>query len=162
MYKLLLGGELYLAPIPENAQVRRPIRWLHYNTNIGSFQRVLDIGTGTGEHLCCRTSSSELTRSNRNMGHVCAFSPDIVPNRRQTTTNPSVIREFADDHPSAVVIGTDLSPIQPTLVPPNLTFEIDDCCDEWMYNPESFDFIHVRGLYGCVADWDEFYGQALK
>ncbi|EEP79679.1 conserved hypothetical protein [Uncinocarpus reesii 1704] len=73
-----------------------------------------------------------------------------------------VSREFADDHPHAAVIGTDLSPIQPLSVPPNLSFEIDDCCDEWLYTPESFDFVHVRGLYGCVADWDEFYNQAFK
>lgn len=62
----------------------------------------------------------------------------------------------------AQVIGTDLSPIQPNLVPPNVQFEVDDCCDEWLYTPNSFDFIHVRGLYGCVADWDRFYKQALK
>ncbi|KMU84798.1 UMTA [Coccidioides immitis H538.4] len=71
------------------------------------------------------------------------------------------IGEFADLHPSASVIGTDLSPIQPRFVPPNVAFEIDDCCDEWVYkNP--FDFIHVRGLYGCVADWDKFYKEAYR
>ncbi|GMF78228.1 unnamed protein product [Aspergillus oryzae] len=39
--------------------------------------------------------------------------------------------DFADLHPGATVIGTDLSPIQPSFVPPNVYFEIDDCCDEW-------------------------------
>ena len=34
--------------------------------------------------------------------------------------------EMADKFPHAQVIGTDLSPIQPVLVPPNLQFEIDD------------------------------------
>jgi hypothetical protein len=29
-------------------------------------------------------------------------------------------RDFADDHPEATVIGTDISPIQPKWVPPNL------------------------------------------
>lgn len=29
-------------------------------------------------------------------------------------------RDFADDHPGANVIGTDISPIQPKWVPPNL------------------------------------------
>ncbi|GIJ86593.1 hypothetical protein Asppvi_005483 [Aspergillus pseudoviridinutans] len=69
--------------------------------------------------------------------------------------------EFADMYPTATVIGTDLSPIQPRMVPPNLSFEVDDCCDEWMYG-EPFDYVHVRGLYGSVADWDRFYQQALK
>ncbi|KAF7590911.1 hypothetical protein BBP40_002217 [Aspergillus hancockii] len=68
--------------------------------------------------------------------------------------------EFADQHPEATVIGTDLSPIQPNYVPPNVYFEIDDCCDEWIYKAP-FDFIHVRGLFGSVADWGSFYEQAL-
>lgn len=29
-------------------------------------------------------------------------------------------RDFADEHPGAEVIGTDISPIQPKWVPPNL------------------------------------------
>jgi hypothetical protein len=60
------------------------------------------------------------------------------------------------------VIGTDLSPIQPRWVPPNVQFEVDDCCDEWLYGDNAFDFVHIRGLYGCVADWDAFYKQALR
>ncbi len=34
--------------------------------------------------------------------------------------------EMADEFPEAQVIGTDLSPIQASFVPPNLRFEIDD------------------------------------
>ncbi|KIX08874.1 uncharacterized protein Z518_03531 [Rhinocladiella mackenziei CBS 650.93] len=70
--------------------------------------------------------------------------------------------DFADEHPSATVIGTDLSPIQPTWIPPNLSFEISDCCEEWSFPNESFDFIHVRGLYGSVANWDAFYREVSK
>ncbi|KAL4758346.1 S-adenosyl-L-methionine-dependent methyltransferase [Aspergillus foveolatus] len=70
--------------------------------------------------------------------------------------------EFADLHPSSAVIGTDLSPIQPRWVPPNVQFEVDDCCDEWLYGDDAFDFVHIRGLYGCIADWDAFYKQALR
>ncbi|KAF7588111.1 hypothetical protein BBP40_006176 [Aspergillus hancockii] len=104
VYRLLLHGELYLAPIVENPQ------------------NVLDIGTGTG---------------------LWAI-------------------EFADMHPSARVIGTDLSPIQPSFVPPNLQFEVDDCCDPWLYQKNIFDLVHVRGLYGCVSDWDKLYKEAYK
>ncbi|KAJ0419647.1 S-adenosyl-L-methionine-dependent methyltransferase [Aspergillus carlsbadensis] len=68
--------------------------------------------------------------------------------------------EFADIHPSSSVIGTDLSPIQPSWVPPNVQFEVDDCCDEWLYGRDTFDFVHIRGLYGSVADWDALYNQA--
>jgi hypothetical protein len=68
-----------------------------------------------------------------------------------------LFREFADLHPSAKVIGTDLSPIQPTWVPPNVQFEVDDCTDEWVHEKDSFDYIHIRGMYGSIADWDALY-----
>lgn len=68
---------------------------------------------------------------------------------------------MGDLYPNATVIGTDLSPIQPSLVPPNVKFEVDDCCDEWLYT-QPFDFIHVRGLYGCISDWHQFYTRALQ
>jgi hypothetical protein len=71
-------------------------------------------------------------------------------------------RDFADRFPSAEVIGFDLSPIQPTWVSPNLRFEINDACsDDWAYPRGSFDFIHVRSLYGSIADWPEFYQQVM-
>jgi ubiquinone/menaquinone biosynthesis C-methylase UbiE len=59
--------------------------------------------------------------------------------------------EFANQYPSASVIGTDLSPIQPLFVPLNCQFEIDDAEDEWLYS-EEFDFIHMRGMMTCFSD----------
>jgi hypothetical protein len=54
--------------------------------------------------------------------------------------------------------------LQPNLngVPPNCKFEIDDCASEWTFQVDSFDFIHVRGLYGCIRDWPEFYREEYK
>lgn len=49
----------------------------------------------------------------------------------------------ADDYPSAQVIGLDLSPIQPDVVPPNVTFIVDDIEDEWL-NGDNFDLVHLR------------------
>ncbi|OSS50807.1 hypothetical protein B5807_04578 [Epicoccum nigrum] len=69
--------------------------------------------------------------------------------------------DFADKHPSAEVLGTDLSPTQPSLIPPNLHFEVDDFTEPWVFRKESFDFIHARCLYGCVADWPAFYKEVL-
>ena len=69
--------------------------------------------------------------------------------------------DFADQYPSATVIGTDLSPTQPSYVPPNLQFEIDDAASPWTFPKDSFDFIHVRGLFGSLRDWPEFYAQVL-
>lgn len=70
--------------------------------------------------------------------------------------------DFADEHPSAVVLGTDLSPIQPTWVPPNLKFEVDDCEAEWTYPDNYFDYIHIRTLTGCIKDWNRLYTQAMR
>ena len=68
--------------------------------------------------------------------------------------------DFADEHPGAQVIGTDLSPIQPTWVPPNVKFYIDDAESEWVYSPdEAFDFIHCRTMSGSIADWDKLVQQ---
>ena len=69
--------------------------------------------------------------------------------------------DFADEFPSATVIGTDLSPIQPTWVSPNCKFYVDDVESEWLYRPEeAFDFIHGRGMGGSIANWDALYRQA--
>jgi hypothetical protein len=60
------------------------------------------------------------------------------------------------------VIGTDLSPIQPLFVPPNVKFELDDAQLEWTYPENDFDFIHIRCLYGSIADWTKLYGQVFR
>jgi len=70
--------------------------------------------------------------------------------------------DFADQFPSASVIATDLSPIQPIEVPPNLEFQIDDFCEPWTFTKESFDFIHARSIYGCVSDYSTLYSEVLK
>ena len=69
---------------------------------------------------------------------------------------------MADEYPSSRVTGVDLSPIQPPFVPPNCLFEIDDMTMPWTYAPGQFDFIHVRELFGCIPDWDEFFQQCFR
>ncbi|KAM0425983.1 hypothetical protein ACHAPT_008922 [Fusarium lateritium] len=69
---------------------------------------------------------------------------------------------MADEFPSAKVIATDVTPTQPSFVPPNLEFQIDDAQLEWTFEPETFDFIHIRYLQGSIEDWSKLYGQAYK
>ncbi len=103
LFTMVLGGELYTAPLPTEPQ------------------RVLDVGTGTG---------------------IWAI-------------------EMADRFPTATVVGTDLSPIQPGFVPPNVQFYIDDAESDWIFRDfEKFDFIHGRALCGGIADWPRLYAQA--
>ncbi|KAF2094351.1 S-adenosyl-L-methionine-dependent methyltransferase, partial [Rhizodiscina lignyota] len=68
--------------------------------------------------------------------------------------------EFADAHPHTHITGTDISPIQPTAVPPNCTFMIDDATREWAFG-QRFDFIHTRALTMAIGDWDRFVSQAF-
>ncbi|BDD55388.1 hypothetical protein MAP00_000910 [Monascus purpureus] len=102
IFRLIIGGDLYRAPIPPGVS------------------RILDLGTGTG-----------------------SWAIDV-----------------ADEHPQAVVIGTDLSPIQPSWVPPNCKFEIDDFDSTWDYS-QPFDFIHARNIEGSVKDYHRLFGQAM-
>ncbi|KAH6972746.1 S-adenosyl-L-methionine-dependent methyltransferase [Ilyonectria sp. MPI-CAGE-AT-0026] len=69
--------------------------------------------------------------------------------------------DFADENPSAEVLGTDLSPIQPDWIPPNCTFEVDDFESNWLY-ARPFDFIHARELEGCIADELKLFQQACE
>ncbi|KAL7628840.1 hypothetical protein AAE478_000355 [Parahypoxylon ruwenzoriense] len=65
-----------------------------------------------------------------------------------------------DEYPNCEIIGTDLSPIQPSWCPPNVKFEIDDAEQPWTYAPDSFDYIHIRYLLGGISDWPKLYRQA--
>lgn len=70
--------------------------------------------------------------------------------------------DVADDYPDAQVIGIDLSPIQPTAVPPNLEFQIMDADVEWDFDAR-FDLIHTRLMNGfSVKSWPFFYQQAYQ
>ncbi|WDK21268.1 methyltransferase domain-containing protein [Colletotrichum graminicola] len=60
--------------------------------------------------------------------------------------------DFADAHPSAEVIGVDLSAIQPELLPANCSFEIDDLELDWEWN-QPFDYIFCRSAGGA---WSNF------
>lgn len=50
------------------------------------------------------------------------------------------------------MVGTDLSPIQPELVPVNLVFHIDDVELEWEMEGTQ-DFIHGRNMLGSIGNW---------
>jgi hypothetical protein len=55
------------------------------------------------------------------------------------------------------------SPIQPTWVPPNCKFLVDDFEDQWLFSNEGpFDFIHGRILCGSIRDWGKLFKQAYK
>ncbi|KAI9867649.1 MAG: hypothetical protein M1813_008449 [Trichoglossum hirsutum] len=61
----------------------------------------------------------------------------------------------------AMEMGVDLSPIQPSMVPPNVSFQVDDIEDEWTYETP-FDYIHSRYLAAAVRDWPRLVRQAFQ
>lgn len=70
--------------------------------------------------------------------------------------------QMADKFPEAQVTGTDLSPIQPDLVPENCVFEIDDNSLDWTWEDNQLDYVHVREMMGSIKDWDLFCSEALR
>ncbi|KAL7273538.1 hypothetical protein RUND412_003603 [Rhizina undulata] len=70
--------------------------------------------------------------------------------------------DIADQYPSAEIIGVDLSPIQPSWVPPNLSFQVDDVEETWSFRDNSFDLIYFRCMAGSITDWPKLYRQAFK
>ena len=73
-----------------------------------------------------------------------------------------IYSDFADEFPNAEVIGTDVTPIQPSWVPPNVQFEIEDCNQQWTWPANTFDFINLRSLMGVVDDWNALYRNAYR
>ncbi|KAF5693372.1 methyltransferase [Fusarium denticulatum] len=71
------------------------------------------------------------------------------------------ILDMADEYPSAEVVGTDISAVQPAFVPPNCSFQIDDAQLDWTFKSDEFDSIHIRYLYGAIDDWKKLYRQAF-
>jgi len=66
----------------------------------------------------------------------------------------------AELFPDTEIIGTDLSPIQPTWAPSNCHFYVDDVESDWAYNPdEAFDYIHGRAMGGAIGDWERLFRQ---
>ncbi|RGP69230.1 mrna 3 -end-processing yth1 [Fusarium longipes] len=94
--------------------------------------------------------------------HLAPLSEDIQAAADIGTGTGIWAIEFADKFPNASVVGTDLAPIQPSWVPPNLEFQIDDCTQEWTIPPNSLDYVHIRWLVGSITDWTALFKEAYK
>ncbi|KAH7093499.1 S-adenosyl-L-methionine-dependent methyltransferase [Paraphoma chrysanthemicola] len=70
--------------------------------------------------------------------------------------------DMADKYPSAQVTGVDLAPTQPTWVPANIQFEIEDIEEDWLFRKNNFDFIFGRELLMAIRDWPRVIEQAYE
>jgi SAM-dependent methyltransferase len=70
--------------------------------------------------------------------------------------------EMGEKYDFANITGIDESPIQPTWVPPNVHFQIDDVTKPWLQAPNSIDFVHIRTMAGCIRDWQALLSEAFQ
>jgi hypothetical protein len=69
---------------------------------------------------------------------------------------------MGDLYPEATIEATDLSPIQPSSVPENVHFIIDDAEQEdWCVPADHYDYIHTRVLLGCFSDFRNVIAQGF-
>ncbi|KAF5019752.1 hypothetical protein F66182_8237 [Fusarium sp. NRRL 66182] len=107
-------------------------------------------------HLCLLTFDNKLGLSPPNL-------PDSKVERVLDVGTGTGIWaiDFADEHPNATVIGVDLSPSQPSFVPPNVRFEIDDIDEEWNYS-QPFDYVHSRFMNFSIQNWEAYLDNIYK
>ncbi|KAJ5669712.1 hypothetical protein N7462_010782 [Penicillium macrosclerotiorum] len=71
--------------------------------------------------------------------------------------------EMAPHFPETAITGTDLSPVQPTEVPHNVHFLLDDATeDEWLWDSDHFDFIHIAHMTGAMPSFKRILRQSYK
>lgn len=112
LYKLLLNGELYLAPIGATPQVC----FVTFFRGNGEIDKYIILTLSLSVFWM---SALELV-----YGQCVQFFDMFLSSRSWLLT--LMCSDFADEHPESIVIGTDLSPIQPEFVPTNLSFEVCD------------------------------------
>lgn len=102
-------------------------------------KRVLDVATGTGIWAL-------------EFGGSLSFGA-----RNHTLTEKWIARS----NPASLVIGTDLSKIQPNPNVPNCIFEKDDCEEPWHWG-EKFDYIHIRLIVTCISNPQKLIQEAFS
>ncbi|KAI9856296.1 MAG: hypothetical protein M1824_005511 [Vezdaea acicularis] len=71
--------------------------------------------------------------------------------------------DVAEHLPSCEVVGADLAAIQPTAVPANVYFEVDDFeAQDWTFGGAAFDLVHARDVAGSFERWEEIYRKMHK
>lgn len=70
--------------------------------------------------------------------------------------------DLGDQYPgTGMILGVDLSPIQPSWVPGNVYFIIDDVELQWPPS-QKYDYIHCRYMAGSIKDWPRLIRQCYE
>ncbi|KAK7707364.1 hypothetical protein SLS63_013750 [Diaporthe eres] len=95
-----------------------------------------------------------------NRSHLAPWTRDHFPRRVLDvgTGTGDWCFDFAEEYPETeLIIGTDLSNIQPDVGPPNVQFIIDDSSQEWL--DDDLDYVHTRDTNGC---WENMSAQVIQ
>ncbi|KAG5967892.1 hypothetical protein E4U57_007970 [Claviceps arundinis] len=68
--------------------------------------------------------------------------------------------KVGERYPSATVRGIDIASIQPEMVPPNVSFLVNDCEQEW--TERYVDLVHFRFMIIMLRDTSRVLGHAFK
>ncbi|KAG5989774.1 hypothetical protein E4U52_005249 [Claviceps spartinae] len=68
--------------------------------------------------------------------------------------------KVGERYPSATVRGIDVASIQPEMVPPNVSFLVNDCEQEW--TERYVDLVHFRFMIIMLRDTSKVLGHAFK
>ncbi|KAH6986600.1 S-adenosyl-L-methionine-dependent methyltransferase [Ilyonectria destructans] len=69
--------------------------------------------------------------------------------------------DLGDEHPEAEIVSVDLSPTQPSFVPLNVQFLIDDIDEEWNYS-QPFDYIDSSLMNFSVQNWSDYLRKIFR
>lgn len=73
------------------------------------------------------------------------------------------LSEVAKKYKRSEVVGIDISDIQPSVVPQNVEFILDDFnLEKYEEKSAQYDLIHGRDLYGSVLNWPGLIGKCFK
>lgn len=107
-----------------------------------------------------RVTHDILRRAMGNRSHLTPWTREHYPRRVLDvgTGTGDWVFDFAEEFPQTeLIIGTDLSNIQPDETPPNVQFIIDDSSEEWL--DDDLDFVHTRNTNGC---WEDMNAQVIQ
>lgn len=68
---------------------------------------------------------------------------------------------MGEKYPSARIVGTDLSKVQPVRTLSNVSFQIEDFDDEWTASDEKYDLVHHRFNVLAVSNWPQQFEKAF-
>ncbi|KAK2795973.1 hypothetical protein FQN50_009655 [Emmonsiellopsis sp. PD_5] len=91
--------------------------------------------------------------------HLAPFNPEGARVLDIGTGTGIWAMDMGDLYPQAeLILGNDLSPIQPSWVPPNVKFVVDDAESEWVPT-QPYNYIHARYLAASISNWPRLMKQ---